>query len=135
VDIQAAYEELELVNRPTMSSAVDLPALTSHIRAHAHTPSLSNNPSSVAHYATSIAEQTLSAHLDHGDAGTNMFGAFIRCVLFILRIIPGILVWLITFTTITLPTCLFTLFSTSLTFTMNATTLYVYVEKWLLNVY
>jgi hypothetical protein len=126
VDIQAAYEELELVNRLTMSSAVDLPALTSPIRAHAHTAALSNNPSSVAHYATSIAsiaEQTLSAHLDKGDAGTNMFGAFIRCVLFILRIIPGILVWLITFTTITLPTCLFTLFSTSLTFTMNATTL------------
>jgi hypothetical protein len=135
VDIQAAYEELELVNRLTMSSAVDLPALTSHIRAHAHPAAFSNNPSSVAHYATSIAEQTLSAHLDHGDAGTNMLGAFIRCVLFVLRIIPSFLVWLITFTTITLPTCLFTLFSTSLTFTMNATTLYVSVKKWLFNIY
>lgn len=118
-----------------MSSAVDPPALTTHVRAHAHTAAFSNNPSSVAYYATSIAEQTPSTHLDHGDAGSNMFGAFVRCVLFVLRIIPGILVWLITFTTITLPTCLFTLFSTSLTFTMNATTLYVSVKKWLLNIY
>lgn len=40
------------------------------------------------------------------------------------RLIPAVLLWIITFTTITLPTVLFTLFSTSLTFTMNATTLY-----------
>jgi hypothetical protein len=37
--------------------------------------------------------------------------------------IPGLLYWVVTFTTITLPTALFTLFSTSLTFTMNFTTL------------
>ena len=35
------------------------------------------------------------------------------------------LIWIITFSTITLPTVLFALFSTSLTFTMNFTTLYV----------
>ena len=40
--------------------------------------------------------------------------------------IPGLLIWIITFTTITLPTVLFALFSTSLTFTMNFTTLYVW---------
>lgn len=39
------------------------------------------------------------------------------------KAVPGILVWTITFTTITLPTLLFALFSTSLTFTMNFTTL------------
>ena len=39
------------------------------------------------------------------------------------KAIPGTLVWLITFTTITIPTFLFALFSTTLTFTMNATTL------------
>ena len=38
--------------------------------------------------------------------------------------VPGMLIWIITFTTITLPTVLFALFSTSLTFTMNFTTLY-----------
>ena len=42
------------------------------------------------------------------------------------RGIPGMLIWIITFTTITLPTVLFALFSTSLTFTMNFTTLYVH---------
>ena len=37
--------------------------------------------------------------------------------------LPGFLVWLATFTTITLPTWLFTTFNRTLTFTMNATTL------------
>lgn len=46
-----------------------------------------------------------------------------RLLLFTVRVIPGVLYWLITFTSITLPTWLFTLFSTSLTFTMNFTTL------------
>ena len=41
------------------------------------------------------------------------------------RGMSGLLIWIITFTTITLPTLLFALFSTSLTFTMNFTTLYV----------
>ena len=39
--------------------------------------------------------------------------------------IPGLLIWIITFSSITLPTFLFALFSTSLTFTMNFTTLCV----------
>ena len=39
------------------------------------------------------------------------------------RVIPALLYWLVTFTSITLPTFLFNLFSTSLTFTMNFTTL------------
>lgn len=43
----------------------------------------------------------------------------------LIQVIPSILFWTVTFTTITLPTWLFTLFSTSLTVTMNATTLYV----------
>lgn len=106
-----------------MSSAVDLPTVTL-----ASTLS-SNNPSSLAHYATSIAEQSSSAQGDNGNAKPIMWGALGRFVLFVLRIIPGILVWLITFTTITLPTWLFTLFSTTLTFTMNATTLYVYQNQ------
>ncbi|KAI2786934.1 Lysophospholipase nte1 [Penicillium oxalicum] len=42
---------------------------------------------------------------------------------FIFQVIPRGLYWLITFTTIVLPTWLFTLFSMSLTFTMNFTTL------------
>lgn len=56
-------------------------------------------------------------------APASTFGLLGRVILTILRIIPGLLYWLITFTTITLPTWLFTLFSTTLTFTMNFTTL------------
>ncbi|PKY05740.1 putative patatin-like serine hydrolase [Aspergillus campestris IBT 28561] len=41
--------------------------------------------------------------------------------------IPSLLYWIITFSTITLPTWLFTLFSMSLTFTMNFTTLLLIV--------
>ena len=43
----------------------------------------------------------------------------------LLGVVPGLLLWIATFATITLPTWLFTLFSMSLTFTMNFTTLYV----------
>lgn len=39
-----------------------------------------------------------------------------------LQLIPGIAWWLVTFITITLPSWIFTLFQTSLTVTMNATT-------------
>ena len=52
-----------------------------------------------------------------------MFAALGRSAFVLLSVIPGLLFWLITFTTITLPTWLFTLFSMSLTFTMNFTTL------------
>lgn len=48
-----------------------------------------------------------------------------RSLLLILKFIPGLLFWIVTFSTITLPTILFTLFSMSLTFTMNFTTLCV----------
>ncbi|PGG97953.1 lysophospholipase NTE1 [Blastomyces parvus] len=48
-----------------------------------------------------------------------------RVFVFLFHIVPGVLYWVITFTTITLPTWLFTLFSMSLTFTMNFTTLLV----------
>ncbi|MCJ1481142.1 phosphatidylcholine and lysophosphatidylcholine phospholipase [Schaereria dolodes] len=46
-----------------------------------------------------------------------------RLLVFMLGVIPIILYWLVTFVSITIPTCLFNLFSTSLTFTMNFTTL------------
>ncbi|KAJ5949806.1 Lysophospholipase nte1 [Penicillium verhagenii] len=42
---------------------------------------------------------------------------------FAFQVVPRALYWFITFTTLTLPTWLFTLFSMSLTFTMNFTTL------------
>ncbi|OAX84341.1 lysophospholipase NTE1 [Emergomyces africanus] len=48
-----------------------------------------------------------------------------RLFVFLFHVVPSVLYWVITFTTITLPTWLFTLFSMSLTFTMNFTTLLV----------
>ena len=41
----------------------------------------------------------------------------------VLSFVPGFLVWLAGFTTLTLPTWLFMTFNKSLTFTMNVTTL------------
>ena len=50
--------------------------------------------------------------------------AWLFCFFF--QVVPSVLYWVITFGTITLPSWLFTLFSMSLTFTMNFTTLYVF---------
>ncbi|KZF21201.1 putative patatin-like serine hydrolase [Xylona heveae TC161] len=59
----------------------------------------------------------------HAAKSSSVFSLLFRLIIMIFRIVPGILYFLVTFTTITLPTWLFTLASTSLTFTMNATTL------------
>ncbi|KAI1394111.1 lysophospholipase NTE1 [Hypoxylon trugodes] len=54
---------------------------------------------------------------------SSWLGLMARFVLFILHILSTILYWSLKLTTISVPTLLFTLFSTSLTVTMNATTL------------
>ncbi|KAI4108476.1 MAG: hypothetical protein L6R37_001080 [Teloschistes peruensis] len=73
--------------------------------------------------AAPLPHTSALAVLSNGSTSTGSMGAFGQLVLATVRLIPTVLFWLITFTTITLPTVLFTLFSTSLTFTMNATTL------------
>lgn len=55
---------------------------------------------------------------------SSWLGLFGRLILAILSLISSILYWAIRIVTITIPTVLFTLFSTSWTVTMNATTLY-----------
>ncbi|KMU86814.1 Swiss cheese [Coccidioides immitis H538.4] len=50
-----------------------------------------------------------------------------RLLLYLFQVVPSLLYWAITFTTITVPTALFTFFSMSLTFTMNFTTLLIIV--------
>lgn len=60
-----------------------------------------------------------------GEGGSTWLGWLGHLLLVMAKAIPGLLVWLIAFSTITLPAFLFTLASTSLTVTMNATTLYV----------
>ncbi len=64
---------------------------------------------------------TIAASRDPSSLST--FGLFGRVILSILKVIPGVLYWIGAFATITVPTWLFTLFSTSLTFTLNFTTL------------
>ncbi|KAF2872086.1 lysophospholipase NTE1 [Massariosphaeria phaeospora] len=83
----------------------------------------------VAHTSSAALSRTLDAleasvaALQAVDSAPSSFGMLGRALLAILKVIPGFLYWIITFTTITLPTWLFTLFSMSLTFTMNFTTL------------
>lgn len=55
---------------------------------------------------------------------SSWLGLLGRLILAILSLISSILYWAIRIVTITIPTLLFTLFSTSWTVTMNATTLY-----------
>ncbi|KAI2465504.1 lysophospholipase NTE1 [Annulohypoxylon bovei var. microspora] len=54
---------------------------------------------------------------------SSWLGLIVRFVLFILHILSSILYWSLKLTTISVPTLLFTLFSTTWTVTMNATTL------------
>ena len=70
-----------------------------------------------------LALANASNVMDQAVVQRSWFGTLGHMMLFLIRIVPGVLYWLVTFTTITMPTFLFTLFSTSLTFTMNATTL------------
>jgi lysophospholipid hydrolase len=80
--------------------------------------------------SSAVALANITA-MEHRSVQRSWFAMFGRMILFLFKVIPGALYWLITFTTITLPTFLFTLFSTSLTFTMNATTLWVWMLHFL----
>ncbi|KAK7714450.1 phosphatidylcholine and lysophosphatidylcholine phospholipase [Botryosphaeria dothidea] len=72
---------------------------------------------------SSSALNISTAALADPQAASSNFGLLARVLLGVLQVIPGVLFWIITFTTITLPTWIFTLASMSLTVTMNATTL------------
>jgi lysophospholipid hydrolase len=80
--------------------------------------------SSVLPSAQVLANSTSTA-IEQVGVKRSWLGMFGQMTLFLIKVFPSVLYWIITFTTITMPTFLFTLFSTSLTFTMNATTLYV----------
>ncbi|EXJ85664.1 lysophospholipase nte1 [Capronia coronata CBS 617.96] len=83
----------------------------------ASSPAASLGSPSLPHISLPTMNTTeQGAHAEH-PAG---FGS---TLISLITFVPGALFWLITFTTITLPTWLFTLFSMSLTFTMNFTTL------------
>ncbi|KAL0265014.1 phosphatidylcholine and lysophosphatidylcholine phospholipase [Diplodia seriata] len=69
------------------------------------------------------ASQVATAALAEPQAASSNFGLLARLLLGTIKVIPGVLYWIITFTTITLPTWIFNVASMSLTVTMNATTL------------
>ncbi|PSN72102.1 lysophospholipase NTE1, partial [Corynespora cassiicola Philippines] len=77
--------------------------------------------------ATEALQASISAIKAAEAASPSTFGLLGRVILTVLIVLPGFLYWIVTFTTITLPTWLFTLFSMSLTFTMNFTTLMLIV--------
>lgn len=74
----------------------------------------------IVHHATATAETATPVVATSPRSWVVALTSFL---LFFLRVIPRILYWLIAFTTLTLPSWLFAIFSTSLTFTLNATTL------------
>ncbi|OTB06387.1 hypothetical protein M426DRAFT_319120 [Hypoxylon sp. CI-4A] len=86
---------------------------------------LSQAVSSIAN-STSAAVASAVTQVDdvaRVQGSSSWLGLVAHFVLFILHILSTVLYWSLKLTTISVPTLLFTLFSTSLTVTMNATTL------------
>jgi lysophospholipid hydrolase len=75
--------------------------------------------------AVELIDQTLSAHLSESakPSSRNIPGMIAGLFLGIFTVVPSLLYWTLSFVTLTLPKWLFSFLSTSLTFTMNMTTL------------
>lgn len=98
------------------------PSLSLSLTATTATASLASVPS-LATSALSAADISSSPPPFPPPIPSTMAGWIGWVFNFAFQVIPRALYWLVTFTTISLPTWLFTLFSMSLTFTMNFTTL------------
>ncbi|KAK3391068.1 hypothetical protein B0H63DRAFT_429903 [Podospora didyma] len=83
---------------------------------------MADGPAGALSSAVSRASDVAEAH-----GSSSWLGLFARLVLWILHIISAILYFVIKLATFSFPSFLFTLFSTSLTVTMNATTLMIIV--------
>ncbi|RYP27271.1 hypothetical protein DL768_011257 [Monosporascus sp. mg162] len=81
---------------------------------------ISTTSSSAAALATAAIQQAIVAD---GQSSSSWLWIIGRFTWFLLHLVSIILYWSLKLTTISVPTLLFTLFSTSLTVTMNATTL------------
>ncbi|KAI1182400.1 patatin-like phospholipase [Nemania serpens] len=88
---------------------------------------LSDTISSVMATSTTraIAILARTQQAAQAEGSSSWLGLLARLVLFILHILSTMIYWSLKLTTISVPTLLFTFFSTSLTVTMNATTLAV----------
>ncbi|KAI1150233.1 patatin-like phospholipase [Nemania diffusa] len=86
---------------------------------------LSSAVSSIMASSTATTEVVLARtqQVAQAEGPSSWLGLMARLLLFILHILSTILYWSLKLTTISVPTLLFTFFSTSLTVTMNATTL------------
>ncbi|KAI8635310.1 patatin-like phospholipase [Xylariaceae sp. FL1651] len=86
---------------------------------------ISDAVSSMMASSTTAASAVLTRAEDvaQSEGSSSWLGLVARLLLFILHILSTILYWSLKLTTISVPTLLFTFFSTSLTVTMNATTL------------
>ena len=67
---------------------------------------------------------TIASKVPLATGSSSWIGFLGRLVLAVLHLVTGLLYWTIRLITISLPTLLFTMFSTNWTVTMNATTLY-----------
>jgi lysophospholipid hydrolase len=81
--------------------------------------SLVERSAAVVSNAPEAVQTTLAAMKTAENAPSSTFGVLGRICISILSVLPTVLFWV----SYTLPTWLFTLFSMSLTFTMNFTTL------------
>ncbi|KAL8824722.1 MAG: hypothetical protein Q9170_008064 [Blastenia crenularia] len=88
----------------------------------------STGPTSLASTASkTLSAASVLATTTDGSPSSTWTGILGQAILVMVKLVPALLLWIITFATLTLPSLLFTLFSTSLTFTMNATTLLLIV--------
>ncbi|KAI0970344.1 patatin-like phospholipase [Xylaria arbuscula] len=85
------------------------------------TDAVSNAMASSATTATAVLART--QHVAQTESASSWLRLIARLLLSILHVLSAILYWSLKLTTISVPTLLFTFFSTSLTVTMNATTL------------
>jgi len=83
--------------------------------AHVHVGSAATTTAAITTTAT-----TTNVAIDPGQSTFGMLGGLLFGLF---TVVPHLLYWIITFATLTLPAWLFTFLSTSLTFTMNMTTL------------
>jgi lysophospholipid hydrolase len=81
--------------------------------------SLVQSSAAVLSKAPEAVQTSLAAMRAADNAPSSTYGLLARTILSVLSVLPTILFWI----SYTLPTWLFTLFSMSLTFTMNFTTL------------
>lgn len=105
-------DSISLNNAATTATAASAAALTTVVGA-------ADGPTTALSSAMTRASDVVVAH-----GSSSWIGLIARVILWILQLLSTIIYFALKLTTISIPTLLFSLFSASLTVTMNATTLY-----------